>query len=498
MNIKNLKEAIRPHVMVAAAVLAAAATTQAELVMLPKRVTTVIDFGQIKEGELKGFDAADQSITRTGVYLTTAGIQDERLTVRMTIGGLFWYPLPEQSTPGTRIVRFGPGVGEAQAIYAFGDPEDPSARLQFGLFPNKYNPNSANLGEYLYRSGTYPGYLVTGGWSYLNSASYMAQGLKLHLPMMGGKLKHEVTLFMERDFQPTHNLTPGYLATYTPTPFFTMGAGVVWSHGIPLKRSSVIAPKTRINAYNTDTDLPLELSDRSKPGFDYFGPGDARNDSRVRADGDPAIGTVDPNTNEIIISATDNGTPNSKLDYYTFKGFKTMGMVSLDVGQLMGNASIAPGQFKVYGEIALLGVENQPFYYEKRSERMPIMFGVRLPTFGVLDNLAIEGEYLKSRFTNSIALPYDKLLPLPLNAESENPFFYTDSSVAANPDHFNQDDWKWSIYANRKVLDGVTLHAQVASDHMRHFDDEVKTQDRPGTVRTKDWYYVFRVEFGLF
>jgi hypothetical protein len=497
MKIKNMKDVFRPHVLLAAALFAGATATQAELVMLPKRVTTAIDFGQIKEGELKGFDAADQSLTRTGVYLTLGGVLDERLTVSMSTGGLFWYPLPEQTMPGTRTVRFGPGVGEAQATYAFGDPQDPSARLQFGLFPNKYNRDAANLGEYLYRSGTYPGYLITGGWSYVNSASYMAQGVKLHVPMLGGKLKHEVTLFMERDFQPTHNLTPGYLVSYAPTNFLSMGAGVVWSHGIELKRSSVQSPKMRINAYNTETDLPLDLADRNKPGYAYYGPGDARNDTRVREDGDPAIGTIDPNTNGFIVGVTENGTPSNKLDYYTFKGFKTMGMASLDIGELMGG-SIAPGQFKLYGEVALLGVANQPFYYDKRLERMPIMLGMRLPTFGLLNNLAIEGEYRKSRFSNTIALPYDKQLPLPLNAESENPFRYSDSAVAANPGDYNKDDWKWSVYANRKVVDGITVYAQVASDHLRHFDDEVKTQDRPGTVRTKDWYYVLRVEFGIF
>jgi hypothetical protein len=498
MKITNLKDAFPHGALLAAALLAGAPAARAELEMLPKRVVTAIDFGQIKDGTLKGFDAEDQSLTRTGVYLTTAGIRDERLTVRMTIGGLFWYPLPEQNTPGTRIVRFGPGVGEAQAIYAFGDPQNPSARLQFGLFPNKYNPDAANLGEYLYRSGTYPGYLVTGGWSYLNSASYMAQGVKLHLPMLGGKLKHELTLFMERDYQPTHNLTPGYLATYQATPFLSIGAGAVWSHGLPLKRSTIVTPKTRINAYDKDTEEPLTLSDRAKPGYTYYGPGDPRNDTRVRENGDPAIGTIDPVTGDFIVGVTENGTPRNDLGYYTFKGFKTMGMASVDVGSLLGNESIRPGEFKVYSEIALLGVANQPFYYENRSERMPIMFGVRLPTFGLLDRLSIEAEYLKSRFANTIALPYDKQIPLPLNAESEDPFHYSDSAVAANPADFEKDDWKWSLYASRAVAEGVTIYAQVASDHLRHFDDEVKTQDRPGTIRTKDWYYLFRVEFGLF
>ena len=37
-----------------------------------------------------------------------------------------------------------------------------SLTVELGYYPFKYNPQSTNLGEYLFRSGTYPGWLVTG------------------------------------------------------------------------------------------------------------------------------------------------------------------------------------------------------------------------------------------------------------------------------------------------------------------------------------------------
>jgi hypothetical protein len=50
---------------------------------------------------------------------------------------------------------------EAQGIYSFGKPEKPYLRIAAGYFPYKYNPESSNLGEYLLRSGAYPGYIIT-------------------------------------------------------------------------------------------------------------------------------------------------------------------------------------------------------------------------------------------------------------------------------------------------------------------------------------------------
>ena len=58
--------------------------------------------------------------------------------------------------------------------------------------------------------------------------------------------------------------------------------------------------------------------------------------------------------------------------------------------------------------------------------------------------------------------------------------------------------WHWSVYAKRKLFENVSLTAQVASDHLRHFNIVFATPSAtPATLRTKDWYYVMRVEFGI-
>jgi hypothetical protein len=495
MNITSLRNGALLTALAVILTLPAKSAAESDLVVHPKQVGAMVDFGQIVNGEPLGTQSSDhQPLTRTGVFLTAGGTYNQKLELRMTIGGLFWYPLPENPSP-ERIVRFGPGVGQAQGIYSFGNPEEPTAQIQFGLFPYKYNPDAVNLGEYLYRSGTYPGSLWSGGWSYLNSASYMAQGAHLSLPMFGGVLKHDFTLFMERDIEPTNDLSPGYMVTYKPAPYFEASAGVVWSHAVSLN-SKRLSPKTSQNAYIKSTGTPVQglsaACTSTNPAVQAF-----------CADQDTAQGRVA--WSAWAACDTDNdGKPDangncSDIGYYTFRGFKTSARASLDVGQLLNSEAVRAGEFKVYGEIALLGVEDQPFYYENKSERMPMMLGVALPTFGILDQLSLEGEYHKSRFNNTVGLLYDREVPVPLkDASQDNPYAYSDAAVAANEDKFTKDDIKWSVYARRKITEGVTLHAQAASDHLRHFGAEVKPTESPVTRTPSEWYYVLRLDFGLF
>jgi hypothetical protein len=438
---------------------------RAELVLNPHEVAASVDFGQIVKGYVKDGVYENQPISRTGVYLTATGTHNERFEVRMTVGGLLWLPLmpPSDASAGARIVQFGPGVGQAQGIYTFGDLQKPSAKLQVGLFPIKYNPDASNLGEYLYRSGTYPGYIWNGGWSYLNSAAYLAQGVRYSLYTFNGMLNHDFTLFMERDIEPIHDLSPGYALTARPLPFLELGAGVVWAHAIALKKETGetgVTPHVAANAYSKTTNRPYNYAGDSSPCKDSL----AANAS------------------------------SSDCGYYTFRGFKTMARASFDVGALLGVEQIRAGEFKVYSEVALLGVQDQPFYYENKSERMPVMFGVKLPTFGFLDALSYEMEYHKSRYANTITMPINDNLPLPITSFSDNPINYADGA----PENTN-DDWKWSVNAKRRLTEGVNLYAQVASDNARHFGVVLATPyDLPATQSPSQWYYVLRLEFGLF
>jgi len=460
--------------------LALGAQAWGDVVFHPREVGADVDFGQIVSGQEEGSDWSRQTLTRTGVYLTTSATVNEKLDFFMTIGGLFWYPIhPGESSP-ERLVRFGPGVGQAQGIYTFGDKNDPIGKLQFGLFSMKYNSDATNLGEYLFRSGTYPGSLITGGWSYVNSASYLAQGVRFTLPTFGGRVTHDFTLFMERDYEPTSDFSPGYVITAKPVNYLELGAGVVWAHALSLNPDRLSPRKT--------------LSDTLTNGYN-------------KATGRPIRGAV---THADSVAG---------IGFYTFRGFKTMARASLDVGSLIGLQNVttdlgariglqgaSKNELKVYSEIALLGVEDQPFYYDDKSERMPIMAGISIPTFGIFDQLSLEVEYHKSKFRNSVGAPFYYSLPLPLDDDGtiDNPYAYdlstypvADRDSIANS--WKKDDWHWSVYASRNIVPGIRVYGQIASDHQRHpTGPEVKPSIEPPTQKPSDWYYVVRLEFGLF
>jgi hypothetical protein len=447
---QNTVQMIWSSVMVGAL---SAAVAQADLVRNPSQISANVDVGQIVSGDIYAGSSYEgpvenQTITRTGVYLTESAVYHDRLTIRMTIGGLFWYAIPETKDFQTRVVKFGPGVGQVQATYAFGeDPRSPTSTLQFGLFPHKYS-ESVNLGEYLLRSGTYPGTLYSGGWSYMNSASYLAQGIRWSVPMLNGTLRHDVMAYMERNLQPAHDISPGYMVSYKPVPFVEVGGGVVWSHAISLN-SKRLAPKTDANTYSKTTGKP------------------------VTASPDPS-----PCADSLAASAS-----SSDCGYYTFKGFKGMLRASADLGMLAG---MQPGQFRLYTETALLGIEDQPYYYEDKASRMPIMVGINVPTFGLLDRLALEAEFLKSAFPNSNATVLQNGIPVPTDAPFD--FDLNDKKYDAT---------KWTVYARKRVTSGVTLYAQAASDHLRHVEFSGLPAAQTATPQMSDWYYVFRLEFGI-
>jgi hypothetical protein len=51
-------------------------------------------------------------------------------------------------------------IDEGYGAYRFGDPGNPFLEVTAGYFTYKYNPQVRNLGEYLFRTGTAPGYIM--------------------------------------------------------------------------------------------------------------------------------------------------------------------------------------------------------------------------------------------------------------------------------------------------------------------------------------------------
>lgn len=435
-------------------------------------MATQLDYGQIVSGrgiQPQAGDVGEQFLQRTGVWLTQEAEVQGRLQIKIGVGGMFWYSLPEakagEEGAHKLLTKFGPGISQAQATYLFGDPARPYAKLQMGLFPYKYNGDAKNLGEYLLRSGTYPGVLRTGGWNFISSAAYMLQGLRLHLPAWDGKLQSDFLLPMERDLPPMHDLSPTYVATLAPIKGVEVGGGICWNHGIPVQPSKT-SPR----------DAKGDLLNKN-PGNAYF------------------VKVINADT------ATNRDVPyvflRDTTRFYTFQGIKLMGRFSFDPKAWLGSGPFAAQDLKVYGEAALLGWKNYPVLYEKRSERIPVMLGFNLPAFGWLSALAVEVEHYGSRFPDNFFQVYNNRLPIPHWSE-DWPSKDTVVNYAPDAAEIRGDDWKWSIYARKQLIGGIGLYAQAASDHMRPYEYNVFPFWAPVTNRNgKDWYYLCRIELGI-
>ena len=84
------------------------------------------------------------------------------------------------------------------------------------------------------------------------------------------------------------------------------------------------------------------------------------------------------------------------------------------------------------------------------------MAGVNLPTFGILDNLNLEVEYNTAQFINGYRWARESKIPLP--------DFDYNASEGYNPDDWDDDNFKWSVYFEKTITKGLSIMGQAASD----------------------------------
>ena len=437
---------------------------------------TFTDFGHIVNGS-NAYPASGaspeismQTLNRAN-FLAIQEVAQGNFDVQAGISGLIWWPYGGAVTDANeRVINVKPMIPVARVRWRFGEPSTTAGSLMVGTFGYKYNPDAKNLGEYLYRSGTYPGFLMTTeGWLLMNRANNYSHGALLGVSQFGGALKHNLSLFMETNYFPVGDFSPGYDVSYTHK-WFEAGAGVVLNHYLALHPSQ-LKPKTDENTY-------VHLRD-TVAGTDYYGP----------ADRTPA---------EFQASA---GVERVSSERWSHKGVKTMARAAINLNSLLPPESRNPEDLRVFAEVAVLGWKNYPLYYENRGERMPLMFGVNLPTFKWLDVLTLQGEYYASPFNDNSKFNTASLPIWAAAFESADSNFTTHLVLDENgrivPVENHEDDWKWSVYAKKTVNKVMSVYVQAASDHLRLTDGKFNASPVPLTGTPREWYYLIRFEFAL-
>lgn len=325
--------------------------------------------------------------------------------------------------------------------YSFGNVEKPWLKIGGGVFPFKYNPDVKDLGEYLFRTGSYPPTMM----STFDFAAARLTGFRLSsatspLSRLLGKSTaiDSLNLFgimnTESQIFPLQDYGLSLVGDYTLFHSITLGAGVFFSHLFSVN-----------DAYTTPKN----------------------------------------NFNQVIDTATMDSV------YLTFKATKIMGRVSFDPKPLL--KSIIPmgifgeNDLKIYSEIAVLGLKNYPVYYKELFRRIPRMIGFNFPTFKVLDVLSGELEWYYWNYANSYSdYLFQNLIPRP---DDLKPGF-----------DYKENTLKWSIYAKRHIGNHFSIIGQVAYDHLRLEQNMyVQSVMYNGDAMQKhgDWAWILKTQFDL-
>lgn len=479
-----------------AGLLAAAHGEEAAAVYKPLAFGGFSEFGLLRSGQYGEFDFKNEWVDHFGAYVAQTVLISDNLAFDVGLGGVFEYQKREivsSQWGGTQYRNFFIGPSVADIRYGAAARDGQGFGLQFGMFDYKYNPDASNLGEYLFRSGTYPGYVTSGGFWFVNNNAVQLQGLRAGYG--SGALKTDFLLITETSMPALYDISGAALVGYTiGDGLLELGAGLHYKHMIPVKPSRV-SPETPKNAYF------------EKGGVTYSGKDDIYFQSsafyKKRAVEDPANAAAylaravqdsvkGANVRAWVLAPKDSGIT---LKYYTQQGLIAMARASLDLKKVIPWEAFGADDLRLYAEMAILGIQNYPLYYEKITERMPIMVGMNLPCFKFLDLLSIQAEYYKSPHLNS----YTDLV----GTNSAVPTHVSATDKARSDKEYlditKHDDLSWSVLAKKNIGRGAFISAQVARDHIRTVSIETWTAPEPTQVlgRPSDWYWMLQFGFGI-
>jgi hypothetical protein len=355
------------------------------------------------------------------------------------------------------------------------DPKDSLLNVAIGIFPYKYNNDARNLGEYLFRTGCYPGFIYS--YDGFDMTGAPLSGIRVSNNLFGS-WHNELFLTSELYLYPSMDFSLTYLTNFTPfsNKVLNIGGAIQFYRLFPVD-NAVTQPKFY---------QQMTVAD-GKDAPNWY----------VKSNGDIA--------------------------YYTFAGTKLMGRFEFDPKPLIGGLSIlSPEDLKLYSEAIILGVKDYPastdsnqftnqkpinqFGYNKLMEKMPIMLGLNLPAFKILDVLSLEVEYYGKKYVNRVPLfaNSDRMLRLPLpydpNLNSGQPDgsneggLYGKSGLYTKSTYYGgAAQWKWSVYAKKTLFNNFNITAQLARDHS--FIQTPLTQNidyEEIFIKDKQWYWMLK------
>lgn len=318
------------------------------------------EFGQI----VHGWDKRSENINEPSI----AHVWQQRLYMQLGFNarvkehalvtvageGLVTYSwAKQQEMYGTLQPKFHFYPDHVEGRYSFFGLDRPYLEIGAGLFPYKYNPDVRNLGEFLFRTGTYPGYII-------NEFDFPLKrllGFRVSSTLFES-LHQDLMLTSEPYIVPLQDFGLSYLFSYSIGKFLEIGGGIFFDH------------LWSVNPDYTTPEVPQNM-------------------------------IVDTSTQE-----TDSS-------YYTFKGTKVMARLVFDPKGFFNIDIFGENDLRLYAEWAIIGLKNYPVHYNDITQRMPFMIGFNVPAFKILDVLALELELYNSPYPNSYANSFNGSFHLP-------------------------------------------------------------------------------------
>lgn len=418
------------------------------------------EVGQIGKGFYKLGSNAPSSIQhiwqqRAYCVLGFNYLAKERLEMEITGGGLFSFSEPQVgSDPTTMQTRQFFYIQSAFAKYPFGNVEDPFLQLQLGYFPYKYNPDARNLGEYMFRTNTYP--LVI--YSDFDYCQVNMLGVRAKVNLFNNLLSNDLLLNSELLGVPVQDWSLSDILGFNFLNIAQASLGGSLTHFLSIYNGSGYS-----NAWN----------DR------FFGNRDNL------AEDEKANFMTQRKIKEIVITGS---TADTLWDttFIDWQAIKLMARVSFDPKKLIPLNIFGTNDLKLYAEANIIGLKDYPTWYSHRKDRAIYSFGINLPGFKAIDMINLEGEYCANR--TNVYSDANLLVTGP----TLKPITYESLNLSRNP-------WRWSLYLKKSLIDNhVSFIAQVARDHKKinfyYFKREYMSFIE--TLPEGDnWWWTFKTEF---
>ncbi len=469
----------------------------------PLHIGAFQESGMIQKGVIGGNvleDVHSEWVDHFGAWVTQTITLEDRFHVTGGLGGIFQFRKPEVVNggfPGSQRKAFFIGPTVSEAAYDFGNLEKPYLRLSMGLFPYKYNPDAADLGEYLFRSVAYPNVIMTGGYALANSASAYLQGVKAAFSY--GDFKLDLMLTTETALAPLYDGSLAAVGSYRAGDgLLELGAGVNFKRLFPVYPERTTR-ENKANGYFYSQGQALSSN------YNYYANRKTFWETRLMTAttaNDSARFAQQAHLNDSLAALVEGlekmpDADRPPIHYYTASGTILMARACVDFKKLLPSGLLGPEDLKLFAEAALLGVKDYPVFYTDKFRRMPVMAGINLPAFKLLDLVSIQAEYFDSPYFNNT---------WPIGSDGNNIPFLPDPSdkIASGREYYDAaaaDNVKWSVLVRKRIHRNVSLYAQAASDHLRIADASsyYGPQLNPNeiTLRKTDWYWALQLAWGI-